>query len=611
MEKKLVFDFEELLRIPYVNPDTGFDLSPDGKKVAFSWNRSGEWEIYLQELDRIGEAHRLTSGPGAKFGPRFSPDGKQLLYAVDLDGSESFDIHLINLASGEQQNLTPESPDAIQYNFCWAPDGKRIALISDRNGRFCTYILPLVGENQEPEKVYEGPGPNWDVHWSPDGGYLAVVSESRAQDRATAVIPVGENVKSGKPQLLALDGVVLNAGQVCWSPDGTRLAFSSDFHGVYEIGVFERESGEISWLTGGSGDKGEPDWSSDSRKLVYVQSEGPETWLVIHELDSLKSERYQIESGIHYRPRFTPDGKSVLCVFDSPRRPDDLWRLDLESKTFQQISHSLPARYRLEDFIMPKHVEYPSLDGRMVPALLYLPDGASKPGPAVIVIHGGPNWLFQYLWYPLMTHMVSRGWIVLAPNYRGSTGYGREWQYANRFEMGRSDTMDVAAGVDYLISQKLADPQKIAVTGRSHGGYLTMSCLTQYPDRWAGGSAVVPFLNWFTSHANSRQDLQHWDVENMGDPVENEALWRERSPYFYLDRVEAPVQLICGANDPRCPASESLAARDKLQALGKEVDFRLYLDEGHAFLKIENVIDHELRRVAFLAKALDDEIMSE
>jgi dipeptidyl aminopeptidase/acylaminoacyl peptidase len=204
-----------------------------------------------------------------------------------------------------------------------------------------------------------------------------------------------------------------------------------------------------------------------------------------------------------------------------------------------------------------------------------------------------------------MSHLASRGWVVLAPNYRGSSGYGREWQLANRFDIGRGDTMDVVAGVDYLVRQGLANPQRIAVTGRSHGGYLTMSCLTNYPDRWAGGSAVVPFLNWFTSHANSRPDLQHWDIENMGNPVENEALWRERSPFFFLDRVQAPVQLICGANDPRCPASESIQARDALLALGKQVDFLLYPDEGHAFLKIENIVEHELRRVAFLAACLE------
>jgi dipeptidyl aminopeptidase/acylaminoacyl peptidase len=339
-----------------------------------------------------------------------------------------------------------------------------------------------------------------------------------------------------------------------------------------------------------------------------VHSAGPHTRLGVLEVEQPAPKLFQVEPGIHYTPKFTPDSRRLFFSFDNPRRPDDLWALDLQDGSFEQLTRSLPPELREVDFIMPGHVEYPSLDGQSVPALLYLPKASnnqSGPPPAVVVIHGGPTWLFQYLWYPVMTHLASRGYVVLAPNYRGSTGYGREWQHANRFDIGRGDAMDVVAGVDYLVSRGLADPRRIAVTGRSHGGYLTMCCLTQYPDRWAGGSAVVPFLNWFTSHANSRADLQHWDIENMGNPIDNEALWRERSPFFFLDRIQAPVQLICGANDPRCPANEAIQAHEALLGLGKPVDFILYPDEGHTFLKIENIIDNELRRVAFLAACLE------
>jgi dipeptidyl aminopeptidase/acylaminoacyl peptidase len=254
---------------------------------------------------------------------------------------------------------------------------------------------------------------------------------------------------------------------------------------------------------------------------------------------------------------------------------------------------------------MPQEITYPGMDGTPVPALLFKSEGADENTPAVVVIHGGPNWHFQVEWYPFMIHLASRGWTVISPNYRGSTGYGRDWQYAIRFDIGGIDTDDVTAGVKYLLDNKLADPKRIAVTGRSHGGYLTMSCLTRYPDLWCAGSAVVPFLNWFTGHENSREDLQHWDFENFGNPEDNYDLWYERSPFFFLDQVKAPVQLICGENDPRCPASESIEARDKLLSYGCKVDFALYEGEGHGFLKIENVVDSELRRADFLAKALE------
>ncbi len=201
-----------------------------------------------------------------------------------------------------------------------------------------------------------------------------------------------------------------------------------------------------------------------------------------------------------------------------------------------------------------------------------------------------------------MSHMASRGWTVLAPNYRGSTGYGKKWQNASRYDMGGVDTDDCAAGVNYLIENNLAEKNKIAVTGRSHGGFLTMSCMTRYPELWAVGSAVVPFLNWIKSHKDSREDLQHWNIENMGDPEDNRERWVELSPYFFLDKVNAPVQMICGGNDPRCPASDSIDARDKLVELGKEVELLIYEDEGHSFLNIENVIDAEEKCVEFMAR---------
>ena len=138
-------------------------------------------------------------------------------------------------------------------------------------------------------------------------------------------------------------------------------------------------------------------------------------------------------------------------------------------------------------------------------------------------------------------------------------------------------------------------------------GVPDMTCLTKYPALWAAGSAVVPFINWFTNHKYIRPDLQHWDIENFGTRKTTHDLWVERSPYFFLDRVMAPVQLIAGRLDQRCPVSDSIEAHEVLKKLGKEVELMIYEDEGHTFLKIENVMDSEQRRVAFLARYIENE----
>jgi dipeptidyl aminopeptidase/acylaminoacyl peptidase len=590
-----ILPLDKLLRVPYV--DEHFDPSPDGAEVAFSWNRTGQWEVYLVPTDGGLPPRQATEGPGAKHAPRWSPDGRRLAYALDLDGSEQYDIWLYDRETARHVNLTPETPELIDPSFAWSPDGRHIALISNRAGRMDTYVLPVDGGPPRPALTL--PYSDLAVVWSPDGEHLAVVCMTRGQDTGIFVVPA----EGGEPRPVAGPAGPLCAKHPAWSPDGSRLACVAERDGCFQVALWDRASGDLYWLTDGEGDRDHPAWSPDGSRLAWVHSRGPVNWLEVADLSSGQVRSYQVEPGVHAFPRFTPDGNGLLFVFDNPRRPPDLWLLHLPDGRLRQLTHSLPPDLQDAPFVMPEEVRYPSLDGREVPALLYRPR-AQGPSPAVVYVHGGPTWLAQVTWDPLVQHMVSRGWVVLAPNYRGSTGYGREWQLANRFDLGGGDARDVVAGADYLVREGLADPARIAVTGTSYGGYLTMTVLTRYPDRWVAGSAVVPFLNWFTEYASEREDLQQWDRENFGDPEKDRDRYYERSPFFFLDRIQAPVQLICGANDPRCPAQESVQARDALRALGKECDFVLYPDEGHSFLKTENVVDAKRRRVEFLARFL-------
>lgn len=594
-----VLDLEKLLQTPYVDPYRGYDISPDGEWAVFSWNKTGEWELYEVALFDHNKIRQITTGEGGKFAPLYHPSGSQIAYVLDEDGSESFNVYFYDRDSQEHRNITAGIEGAIQPNLSWSPEGNRLALIANQTGCFHTYILTL--SSGDIDLVLDEPFHDWDVAWSPDGRYLAVEAETTGQDYGVFILPVeGET-----PIRLSEKGETLNAQQASWHPEDNLLAFSSDADGRYRIGIFDLEASDLSWLPGGEYDDKSPQWSPDGEQIVFERWKGPKTSIAVVSLADGEVLTPATKTGVHYHPQFTPDGEHILYIFDSADQPRDLWLFLMSSGDAVQLTDSLPEDLRGSQFFIPEEISYPGEDGEQIPALLFLPEETSERTPAVIYIHGGPNWLSQITWYPEVQHFVSRGWVVLAPNYRGSIGFGREWQLANRYDLGGVDTRDVAAGRKYLIDNQLADPERIAVTGRSHGGYLTMTCLTQYPEFWAAGSAVVPFLNWFTSHENAREDLQHWDLENMGDPDENESLWYERSPFFFLDQIQAPVQLICGANDPRCPASESVMARDKLLSINKEVDLQLYPGEGHAFLKTENVLDAEQKRVAFLSQALE------
>jgi dipeptidyl aminopeptidase/acylaminoacyl peptidase len=601
-----MIDLETLLRVPCVEMEMGFDISPDGQRVAFSWNPEGRWEIYEMYLptgtvpSKISEStpKLVSSGPGGKFHPRYSADGCNLAYVVDFDGSENFHIIQHDLISGKQTDLTVDITGAIQAFFAWSPDAKRIAFISDQSGRFNVYVLTLA--DGDVHLALDTGYPAWKVAWSPDGKWLAVSVEASGIDYGTYVVPPD----GGSAWRVSDRDGPIDAGHASWSPNSLSLAFSSDTNGFNNIGIYDIEAHRITWLTDGDGEKQFPTWSPDGKRLAYIFNHGTISWLAVQKPGE-PAGMYQIEPGVHYLPHFTLDGNHLIFGFDNPRYPDDLWLLSLESGNFKQLTHSLPVALANAVFVRPEEISYPGMDGTPIPALLFAPPGLQSPGPAVVLVHGGPDWLFEMTWYPLMAHMASRGWVVLVPNYRGSTGYGRTWQAASRFDFGGVDTDDIAAGAYFLRRRGLADLHRIAVTGRSHGGYLTASCLTRYPDLWAAGSAFVPFLNWFTNHNEIRPDLQQWDIENFGDPIENHALWQERSPSFFLDRIVAPLQLICGRHDARCPISDSIEAQKVLQRMGKEVALHIYEDEGHIFLKMENILDSELRRTAFLAKYIE------
>ncbi|MFZ5822043.1 MAG: alpha/beta fold hydrolase [Chloroflexota bacterium] len=617
-----MIELEKLLRVPYVDPNNGFDISPGGDRIAFSWNQTGQWELYelpLSASDIIPEGDSaepvpvpLTPCPspkgrgvgvrGAKFAPKYSPEGARLAYAVDFDGGENFHLFVHDFDTGADTDLTQkrEIHFALQPNFCWSPDGRQIAFVSNQGGNFDAYIMPSAGGAAK--CVLSIQRPVWDVHWSPDGEWLAVTFESRGQDYGVYFVPLN----GGEAFPLADGNGPLNAHNPAWSPNSQKLAFHSDApNGWHQIGIFDLPSREIAWLTDEPADCRTPSWSPGGSHLAYIRAQGGTDQVMIHTLGG-KTAAYQVEAGVHYKPHFTPGGEHVIFIFNNPRFPPDLWKLSLASGELDQLTYSLPDEMDDEPYVVPQEITYPGADGAPIPALLFALENAGQTSPAILVIHGGPNWHYQVEWYPFMIHLASRGWTVLAPNYRGSTGYGRDWQTANRFDLGGVDTDDVAAGARFLVREKLADPARIAVSGRSHGGYLTMTCLTQYPELWAVGSAIVPFMNWFLCHERSRDDLKHWDIEMMGDPNHNHDLWYERSPYFFLDRIRVPVQLICGEHDPRCPAEDSIETRDKLLELGKEVDFHLYEGEGHGFLKIENVLDSEGRRVEFLAQILEN-----
>ena len=591
-------DLLTLFRVPSVY---NYDVSPKDESLAFSWNGSGHYELYLR-APFARENRLLTRGTNSKISPCFSPNGNRLAYMQDYDGDENFDIFLLDLAASESPlNLTPDTGESILPHVSWSPNGDSLVFALDDGERFSICKLSLSGSGIECISDHEFCDSN--PKWSPDGKMIAFDAFVAAQDYGVFVVPSngGEIVRlmdRGKP---------IDASSPQWSPDGKTIAFTSSELGISNIGIWDLQSESVEWITGNRHECYDPQWFPDGRKLSYIVGHNGNLSIVVQDVETYVTEALEVEAGVHQQIRFGRNPRKIYFTFSNSNRPPDLWTVDLERRKFSQLTNSFDCMIDSSRFAADIHVSYQSKDGLEIPALLYLPRSFDplKPGRSVIYVHGGPTIEHMNEWHPLIQYLVGEGYVVIAPNYRGSPGFGRKFQTANRFTLGEKDLQDVVAAADYLIKKRLTDPRRIGIVGESYGGYLTMCALTKYPNYWAAGAAVVPFLNWFTEIQNEREDLQVWDIENMGDPEKDHRRFYDASPIFFIDNLKAPVQLIAGARDPRCPASESRQAQKKLQESGKMFDLVIYEDEGHEFRRMENRIDAFTRITQFLDRHLN------
>ena len=254
--------------------------------------------------------------------------------------------------------------------------------------------------------------------------------------------------------------------------------------------------------------------------------------------------------------------------------------------------------------VEPSLVHYPSRDGLSISAFLYVPYNLKKNrrNPAIVYVHGGPSSQHMNGFHRNVQYLVNNGYLVIAPNYRGSTGYGKDFEERNRFDMGGGDLDDVVEAARFLTGTGYVDNKRIAIMGGSYGGYMTMMGLTKRPKIWAAGVAIVPFVNWFTELEHEDPILREWDLSTMGDPVTNRRLYEDRSPIFFIDNIRGPLLVLAGGNDPRCPKEESDQIVRAIRARGGVVEYKFYEEEGHSFSRLENSIDSFERTVAFLDK---------
>ncbi len=589
---------ERLAAVAAVCPDyRPYAVSPDGRTLAFQWYRDGDWQIFTLDLEG-GEPRRVGDVDDPCWSPVFSPDGRYLYFSRDDRGSERFDFYRCELASGRLEDLLPDTPDfSPLQDFDLSPDGGRIAMTASHGAGYSIAVMPaaVTPRGDGIVHLFECPYTEASPRWSPDGTRLAVACGTRGQDTAVYVV----DAQTGDITVVG-GGDHFFAAHPAWSPDGRSLAFNGGPGDHPAIGLYDLASGGVSWLWDGALDAHHPTWAPDGTGLAFLVDCEAETGLCHIDLRTGAVSEVSVGAGNHYAPSFTPDGSALLCVFSGPGVPGDIYRVDLADGSPTPLTESLPAELSGHDFRSGAPVHFRSRDHLAeVPGLLVEPEEPN--GAGVVMIHGGPTWHHSNEWDTLRQAFVAAGVTVIHPNYRGSDGYGRTWQLANRFLMGQGEALDCAAAHEYLVALG-CDPARIAVTGRSWGGFLTMAMVTQFPELWAAGVAGVPFFDFIDSATDPaiREDLRWWDRENTGDPVKDRAKLEYYSPISHLDRIQAPLLLLAGELDPRCPPRQSREVARMLAERGKLCEVVVYPDEGHEISGLEHRIDYDVRTVEFI-----------
>jgi dipeptidyl aminopeptidase/acylaminoacyl peptidase len=598
----------------YLNARAAYapSFSPDGQQLAFLTDISGLHQVWSIPLDGNAPAwpDQLTFGQNRAMHASFAPSGTQLLFSRDAGGNENAQLYLLDPTSGELRVLTEGFPGAMHMPGTWDPNGSTYYYAANRNqpGLFGLYRQPLDG----PAELLwqsEQSGYLLELTLAPDASRLAFtrVSSSFAHEL-------------WELDLFTMDVRQLNDrgteavyDHLVYLHDGRRLLccanLGSDFRAVVQ---FDLETGSVAPIVEANWDVEALALSPNGRTLVYAVNEDgnsrlyrqawpggkPQPAPVINEFTGMLVPGW--EDGL----TFSPDGQRVAFAFSRPTRPTDVYVWDLTSNTLQAITRSSTGGIPPDRFVEPTLIHYPTFDERQIPAWYYRPEKADGPLPVVVLVHGGPESQTRPMFHFLIQYLLHHGYAVLAPNVRGSTGYGKIYAHLDDVEKRLDAVKDLGYAAHWLRSQPDVDANRLAVYGGSYGGFMVLAALTHQPELWAAGVDIVGISNFVTFLENTSDYRRAHREAEYGSLARDRELLQHISPINHLEAIASPLLVAHGANDPRVPLSEAEQIVAALEARSHPVDFLVFGDEGHGVVKLKNKLVLYPRIVDFLDKHL-------
>jgi dipeptidyl aminopeptidase/acylaminoacyl peptidase len=577
------------------------DFAPDGG--LYITTRFGETTQIHHVAEPMGMRRQVTFYDERTGGANVRPGYSQFVFTKDIGGDEFYQGFLFDPQTAQTVRFTEAG--TRNGGLGWSDDGSQIAWYRQTDGDPDSDIL--IADPADPSSVrvaLEGEGLMIPVDWSPDGEHLLILryySITHA-DLYTLDLDDGELT-----EILPEEDIAYGGAQ--FSADGESIYavtdLDSEFRRVLEISLAD---GEVRPVTPDHGwDVEAMDLSSDGSKLVYTINEGGnETLLMIDPESGDELDTPNLPLGLIGGLQFNSDDTQLGFTHISASSPGDAWTYDLASGELTRWTQSEVGGLNTDQFVEPELITFESFDGRDIPSFYYRAAGEG-PHPVIIDIHGGPESQERPGFNSRIQYWVNElGVSVLAPNVRGSAGYGREYTLADNGFNREDSVRDIGALIDWVEAQPDLDSDRVVVYGGSYGGYMVLASLTHYSDRLAGGINIVGISNFVTFLENTngyRRDLRRAEYGDERNP-EMYAFLQEISPANQADQITAPLFIIQGANDPRVPASEAEQILAAVREAGGDPWYLLALDEGHGFAKKSNRDFQSQAETLFLAEIL-------
>jgi dipeptidyl aminopeptidase/acylaminoacyl peptidase len=587
----------------------GAAWSPDGQQIVFTTDISGRSNLWKVRASG-GWPIQLTQSDDRQYSAVWSPDGKWIAYQQDRAGDELWDLYAVPSEGGEVVNLT-NTPAIREQDPHWSHDGSSIAFAYKPKEGSQYDIALLDWRTRKVHKLTneQQPGYSWNVvAWSSDD---KTIYADRVNPSFTDADIYRIDVATGKLVNLTSHQGTIRYLASSLSPDGATVLLSSDAKGGYmNVALLDVATKKVTWVTDLKWEAFSGNFSPDGKSYTYIVNEDGLIDPYLADRSTNQAEKVGLPHGLNYfsgnPTEFAPQSDRVIVSHEASNQPGDLWVYNLNSRHADQLTFSTIASLRATPLPPSQIVHYKTFDGKIITALLWVPFNLKRDGsnPALVLPHGGPTGQMVDYWNTDVAALVSRGYICIAPNPRGSTGYGLDFQKANFQDLGGGDLKDEIAGVEFLKATGYVDPKKIGITGGSYGGFMTLMAVGRNPDIWSAAVELYGIINWRTMLKSSDPALNEYLKGLLGNPDTNRKVYEEDSPITYIRNEKAPLLVLQGDNDPRVPKEEAQQVVDILKKQGRTVDAHYYPNEGHGFVKRENQIDSIRRTIAWFDQYL-------